>query len=64
MGLFVIRNTSRKSLKALLKKAGPKKVKGFDAKRFNGALKLKGDPLKVQRAMRDERKFVEAWNRL
>lgn len=54
MVVVVKRNTSRNSLKALLRKARPKKAKGFDAKRFNGALKLKGDPVKVQRALRDE----------
>jgi hypothetical protein len=54
MVVIVKRNTPRKSLKALLRKARPKKAKGFDAKRFNGVLKLKGDPVKVQRALRDE----------
>lgn len=54
MVVVVKRNTSRKGLKALLKKVKPNKAKGFDAKRFNGALKLKGDPVKVQRTLRDE----------
>lgn len=54
MVVIVKRNTSHKELKVLLKRTRPKKVKGFDAKRFNGALKLKGDPLKVQRMLRDE----------
>ncbi len=54
MVVIVKRNTSRKSLQALLRKATSRKSKGFDAKRFNGALKLKGDPVKVQRALRDE----------
>ena len=54
MVVIVKRNTSRASLKALLKKGKASKSKGFDAKRFNGALVLKGDPMKVQRTLRDE----------
>jgi len=54
MVVILKRNTSRAKLKALLRKGKVSKSKGFDAKRFNGALPLKGDPLKVQRALRNE----------
>lgn len=54
MVVIVKRNTSRSKLRGLLKKTKGVKSKGFDAKRFNGALPLKGDPIKVQRALRDE----------
>ena len=54
MVVIVKRNTSRAKLRSLLKKAKSVKTKGFNAKRFNGALILKGDPVKVQRALRDE----------
>lgn len=54
MSVAVKRKTSSKSMKSSLKKARLKKSEGFDAKRFNGALKLKGDPMKVQRKLRDE----------
>lgn len=54
MVVILKRNTSRAKLKALLQKGKVSKSKGFDALRFNGALPLKGDPLKVQRALRNE----------
>lgn len=54
MVLIVKKNTSRAKLKALLKASKMRKTEGFDAKRFNGALPLKGDPLKTQRKLRDE----------
>ncbi|HRN36701.1 MAG TPA: hypothetical protein PLL18_07290 [Flavobacteriales bacterium] len=54
MVLIVKKHTSRTKLKGLLKASQRRKAQGFDAKRFNGALPLKGDPLKVQRKLRDE----------
>jgi len=54
MVVIVKRNTPLAKLKALLRKGKVSKTKGFDAKRFNGALPLKGDPIKVQRTLRNE----------
>lgn len=57
MGIMVVivkRNTARRKLRSLLNRSRAKKNSGFDAKRFNGALPLKGDPVKLQRKMRDE----------
>ncbi|MCC6939927.1 MAG: hypothetical protein IT226_17055 [Flavobacteriales bacterium] len=54
MSVVIKKKSPAKRMKSLLKKARPKKTEGFDAKRFNGALKLKGDPVKVQRKLRDE----------
>ena len=54
MVVIVKRNTSGAKLRNLIKKVRSVKDKGFDAKRFNGALALKGDPVKIQRALRDE----------
>ncbi len=54
MVLIVKKHTSRTKLKGLLKASQRRKAQGFDARRFNGALPLKGDPLKVQRKLRDE----------
>ncbi|MBL7958191.1 MAG: hypothetical protein JNM49_09530 [Flavobacteriales bacterium] len=54
MVVIVKRNTARRKLRSLLNRSRAKKNSGFDAKRFNGALPLKGDPVKLQRKMRDE----------
>jgi hypothetical protein len=54
MSVVVKKKSPGKRIKRLLKKARTKRTEGFDAKRFNGALKLKGDPVKVQRKLRDE----------
>lgn len=54
MVVIVKRNTTRQKLKGLLKRTRTKKTAGFDAKRFNGALPMKGDPVKQQRKLRDE----------
>lgn len=55
MVVIVKKNTSRAKLRDLLKAKKRSRAKGFDAKRFNGALKLEGDPVKVQRKLRDDR---------
>jgi hypothetical protein len=54
MVLIVKRNTTGRKLKSLLKKRRTKSASGFNAKRFNGALPMKGDPVKQQRKLRDE----------
>ncbi len=54
MVVVVKKRTPRAKLKTLLKEGPRKRMKGFDAKRFNGALTLAGDPITVQRKLRDE----------
>lgn len=54
MVVIIKKSTSKKRLKALLKKAKPAKRKGLDAKKFSGKLKLKEDPLAVQKRLRAE----------
>lgn len=54
MSVAVKKKSPSSRMKTVLKKSRTKKTEGFDAKRFNGALKLKGDPVKIQRKLRDE----------
>ena len=54
MVTVIRKNTPKKRLKALLKKAKPAKRKGLDAKKFSGKLKLDEDPLLMQKRMRAE----------
>lgn len=54
MVVVIKKNTPRKRLKSLLRKAKPAKSKGFDARKHLGKLKLKEDPLVTQRRLRDE----------
>jgi len=46
----------QEEIDALLKKVGlgPAKGKGFDAKKYSGTVKFKGNPVKIQRKLRDE----------
>ena len=54
MTTIVKRTTTRKELAALLKgKKLTRKKKGVDVKSFAGKLKLEGDPLAIQKKMRD-----------
>lgn len=54
MTTIVKRTTTRKELAALLKgKKRTRKKKGVDVKSFAGKLKLEGDPLAIQKKMRD-----------
>ncbi len=54
MTTIVKRTTTRKELAALLKgKKRTRKNKGVDVKSFAGKLKLDGDPLAIQKKMRD-----------
>ncbi|MFZ1691833.1 MAG: hypothetical protein WAT74_01440 [Flavobacteriales bacterium] len=54
MVIVLKKRTPRKKLRAALKASKAKHVEGFDAKRFNGALPMKGNPVKEQRKQRDE----------
>jgi hypothetical protein len=54
MTTIIKRSTTRKQLAALLKaKRRKPKSKGVDVKSFVGKLKLEGDPLEIQKRMRD-----------
>ena len=54
MTTVIKRTTTRKQLAALLKgKKHTLKKKGVDVKSFAGKLKLDGDPLAIQKQMRD-----------
>jgi len=54
MTTIVKRTTTAKQLSALLKsKKRVRRKKGVDVKSFAGKLKLEGDPLVIQKKMRD-----------
>ncbi|MBK9758673.1 MAG: hypothetical protein IPO90_01560 [Flavobacteriales bacterium] len=54
MTTIVKRSTTRKQLATLLKgRKRKRKSKGVDVKSFAGKLKLEGDPLTIQKQMRD-----------
>ncbi|MEX1002815.1 MAG: hypothetical protein WDZ35_11925 [Crocinitomicaceae bacterium] len=45
---------SKKSLLSLLKKLREKTVKGVDVRKYSGKIKLKRDPLQIQKELRNE----------
>lgn len=45
---------SKRSILSLLKELQEKAVKGIDAKKYCGKLRLKKDALKIQKELRDE----------
>lgn len=55
MVLVLKKGAGKKEIADIEKKLYAKKeVTGFDAKKYNGVLKLKGDPLTIQKSLRDE----------
>lgn len=55
MVLLLKKDASKKDIAAIDKKLYKiKPVPGFDAKKYNGVLKIKEDPLAIQKRMRDE----------
>ncbi len=55
MVLVLKKGASKKEIDAIEKKLYKKKPsKGFNAKKYNGILKLKEDPLAIQKRLRDE----------
>lgn len=46
--------TRKESIRKLLKRLSSNLRNGIDANKFSGLLKLKEDPLKIQKALRDE----------
>lgn len=55
MVLLLKRGASRKDIEAIEKALYKKKLSGgFNAKKYNGTMKLKSDPLPTQLNLRDE----------
>lgn len=55
MVLILKKGASKKDIETIEKKIyAEKPVRGFDAKKYNGVLKLKEDALSIQKKMRDE----------
>jgi uncharacterized protein (UPF0335 family) len=55
MVLVLKKGATKAEIAALEKKLyGRKKSIGFDAKKYNGILKLEQDPLTIQKQLRDE----------
>lgn len=55
MVLVLKKGASKEEIEAIEKKLYCKKVPtGFDAKKYNGILKLNKDPLTIQKKLRDE----------
>lgn len=53
MQVTIDKNLTKEEREKLLKKVQPK-LKVLDAKKYAGKVSWKGDPLKIQREMRDE----------
>lgn len=53
MNVLIDKTHTKEEREKLLKKVQPK-MKVLDAKKFAGKISWKGDPLKIQREMRDE----------
>ena len=53
MNVLIDKMLTKEEREKLLKKVQPK-LKVLDAKKFVGEISWKGDPLKIQREMRDE----------
>ena len=55
MVLVLKQGATKKEIEAIEKKLYSRKSStGLDAKKYNGVIKLKEDPLKIQQKMRDE----------
>jgi hypothetical protein len=56
MGLVLRKDATRKEIEAIEKKLYKEQrpSTGFNAKKYNGVLKLKEDPLSIQKKLRDE----------
>jgi hypothetical protein len=55
MVLILKKGASKKDIEIIEKKLYKEKgLAGFNAKKYNGAIKLKEDPLTIQKKLRDE----------
>lgn len=54
MVLVIKKGAGKKEIEAVEKKLSNSKTRGFDSRKHNGVLKIKGDALKIQKKLRDE----------
>ncbi len=54
MVLVLKKGASKKEIAAIRKKLDKLPVKGVDTKKYCGVIKLKEDPMEIQKKMRDE----------
>ena len=54
MVLVLKKGASKKDIEALRKKLERRPSKGVDTKKYCGVIKLREDPLEIQKKMRDE----------
>lgn len=54
MVLVIKKGAGKKEIEAVEKKLSGKSHSGFNAKRYNGVLKIKGDAMQIQKQMRNE----------
>ena len=54
MVLVLKKGASKKEIESVMKKLRSQKKKGFNARKYNGVLKLKEDPLTIQKRLRGE----------
>lgn len=54
MVIVIEKGASKKTVKELLRRPVKTTGRGFDAKKYSGKLKLKFDPVEMQRSLRDE----------
>ena len=54
MVLVLKKGAGKKESDAIEKKLSKSGIGGFDARKYNGTLKIKGDALKIQKKLRDE----------
>lgn len=54
MVLILKKGAGEKEIEAIDKKISKSKSAGFDARKYNGAIKIKGDALKIQKKLRNE----------
>jgi hypothetical protein len=54
MVLVLKKGASKRQIAAIEKKLSKGKTTGFNARKYNGSLKLKGDALEIQKKLRDE----------
>ena len=54
MVIVIEKGASKKAVKELVRRSVRVRGKGFDAKKYSGKLKVKFDPVEMQRSLRDD----------
>ena len=54
MVLVIKKGAGKRQIEALEKKMANNKTTGFNAEKYNGVLKIKGDALAIQKMLRNE----------